>query len=239
MLSRAPLTAAYAGLWTLMRAWRLWFSATLHLRSCNFKGRGVGEHRSLSNVPHYGNKRFYAGGSYHTGDDVFLASLSCSSDSRGVTTTLWSPPSTTSRNSIIHLQQVAPFTSFLVLENWACMQIEKCASAGLSVQHAVVCPPPPPLPVFLPTVLYLVLQRQAQYLVQTSHSPVTFVQGTAERTAAGQKQSIWHPGGVESRGRRACLEAQLRFLRGSLRGHAHPCLYIFNQLFPASVWEQI
>lgn len=29
------------------------------------------------------------------------------------------------KNGVIHLQQVAAFTSFLVLEKWACMQIEK------------------------------------------------------------------------------------------------------------------
>lgn len=39
---------------------------------------------------------------------------------------------------------MAAFSSCPVLENWACTQIEKCASAGLSVQRAVVCPPLPP-----------------------------------------------------------------------------------------------
>lgn len=151
------------------------------------------------------NKRFYAG--------ILITCLTrCYRAAQTpVMTNLWSASSNTSRNGVIHLQQVAAFGSFLVLDNWACMQIEKCASAGLSVQHAVVCPPLPPSPTpppFLPTVLYLVLQRQSQYLVQTSHSPVTFVQGTAERTAAGQKQNIWHSGGVQTRGRGACLEAR-------------------------------
>lgn len=113
------------------------------------------------------------------------------------------------------------------------MQIKKCASVCntlLFVRPSL----PPSLPPFLPTVLYLVLQRQSQYLVQTSLSPVTFVQGTAERTAAGQKQNIWHSGAVQTRGRRACLEARCRFLRGSLRRGAHLRLYIFNQLW----WHQ-
>lgn len=55
-----------------------------------------------------------------------------------------------------------------------------------------------PLPLFLPTVLYLVLQRQSPFLVQTGDSRVTFVQGRAVRRAVGWKQNIWHSAGVQA-----------------------------------------
>lgn len=76
-------------------------------------------------------------------------------------TNLWSTSSTTSkkktacqRSCIIHLQQVAVFTPRLLLENWACMQIAKCASADLCVcaTRCLLVPPSvspnSPLPCF-------------------------------------------------------------------------------------------
>lgn len=166
VLSRvSPLTARYAGLWTLTWVWHLQGSTALDLeKMLEFNGTAVGG--ISGHVKCLQTVKTKRAGSCDRGDDALKRVALRSADSRRAVTNLWS----TSSKKKLHRsswktacqKEAASFTfnrwrcsllAFL-LENWACTQIAKCASADLCVcaTRSLLVPPSvsanSPLPCF-------------------------------------------------------------------------------------------